>query len=497
VLASQVNPTACALLEVLGELPDNAIFSGEFAALLVIVSVPLALPEAFGSKFTVNVFDSSGVSVCAPPDPFKLKPVPETVTLEILALEFPEFVTFTLAEPALPTFTLPKLSVVALALNVTDAVVPLPVSGMFAGDPDALLTTATAPVTVDALVGLNCAVNVVLCPAATVKGNVIPDTLIPDPDTLNPEIVIDEDPPSASRIVCVTSLPTVTVPKFTDAGVTLRADAVPVPVQSTVTGEPFALLAIVIAPDSAAAVVGLNTTVTSAFCPGCKVEGIARPVSVTPVPLIAALEIVTAAVPVFDNFTISVDVLPIEISPKLIADGVAVSAAVALFPLNAIFVGELSALLLIVSVPLAEPLDAVYVTSSESVPPGFNVAGTIIPPIVNPLPETVTEVTVRFAVPSFVIMIFCVVLVPTLTFPKLIAAGDTLNATEPAPPTAPFPVTPTQPEVISSATASVAVRNVCRQNDAGCCFTGSTRCGTATLQMETRLMTTAIVRCAV
>ena len=137
MLASQVNPTVCALLEVLGELPDNAIFSGEFAALLVIVSVPLALPEAFGSKFTVNVFDSSGVSVCAPPDPFKLKPVPETVTLEILALEFPEFVTFTLAEPALPTFTLPKLSVVALALNVTDAVVPLPVSGMFAGDPDA------------------------------------------------------------------------------------------------------------------------------------------------------------------------------------------------------------------------------------------------------------------------------------------------------------------------------------------------------------------------
>jgi hypothetical protein len=168
VLASQLSPTECELFDVLGALPVNPIFNGEFVALLVIVSVPLALPEAFGSKFTVNVFDSSGVNVCAPPDPLRLKPVPETVTLEMLALAFPEFVTFTLADPALPTFTLPKLSVVALALSVTDAVAPFPLSGMLAGDPDALLATATAPVTVVALVGLNSAVNVVLCPAASV-----------------------------------------------------------------------------------------------------------------------------------------------------------------------------------------------------------------------------------------------------------------------------------------------------------------------------------------
>ncbi len=325
----------------------------------------------------------------------------------------------------------------------------------------------------------------------------IPDTLIPDPDTLKPEIVIDELPPSASRIVCVTLLPTVTVPKFTDDGVTLSADAVPAPVQSTFIGESAALLAIVIAPDSAAALVGLNVTVTFAFCPGCSVEGIARPVSVTPVPLIAALEIVTAAVPVFDSFTVSLELLPIEMFPKLTAAGVAVSEAVAPLPLSAIFVGELSALLLIVSVPLAVPLDALYVTSSESVAPGFSVAGTIMPPIVNPLPETVTDVTVRFAVPSFVITIFCVELVPTPIVPKLIAAGDTLSATEPVPPTAPLPVTPTQPLVISSAITSAVVRNVCRQKDAGCCFTRSTRGGTASLRMETRLITSAIVRRAV
>jgi len=34
-------------------VPDSEIFIGEFGALLLIVSVPLALPPAFGSKFTV------------------------------------------------------------------------------------------------------------------------------------------------------------------------------------------------------------------------------------------------------------------------------------------------------------------------------------------------------------------------------------------------------------------------------------------------------------
>lgn len=34
-------------------VPERAIFRGEFFALLVIVSVPLTVPAALGSKFTV------------------------------------------------------------------------------------------------------------------------------------------------------------------------------------------------------------------------------------------------------------------------------------------------------------------------------------------------------------------------------------------------------------------------------------------------------------
>jgi hypothetical protein len=43
--------------EEVGDDPDSAIVSGEFGALLLIESVPVALPEAFGSKFTVNCPD--------------------------------------------------------------------------------------------------------------------------------------------------------------------------------------------------------------------------------------------------------------------------------------------------------------------------------------------------------------------------------------------------------------------------------------------------------
>ncbi len=45
------------MCDVLGEEegaePESEIFNGVFGALLLMVSVPVAFPEAFGSKFTV------------------------------------------------------------------------------------------------------------------------------------------------------------------------------------------------------------------------------------------------------------------------------------------------------------------------------------------------------------------------------------------------------------------------------------------------------------
>jgi hypothetical protein len=151
-----------------GEEPDSEIFSGEFGALLLIESVPVALPDDFGSKFTVNCADWFGVSVSADPEPLKLNPVPETDTLEMLAFALPVLVIVTACVAALPDFTLPKLKLVVLGDSATFEVTPLPLSGIDAELLAALLSIVMAPELAAALVGLNCAVNVALFPAPSV-----------------------------------------------------------------------------------------------------------------------------------------------------------------------------------------------------------------------------------------------------------------------------------------------------------------------------------------
>lgn len=137
-------------------------------ALLLIVSVPVALPEAFGSKFTVYCAVWFGARVSPAAEPLKLNPVPETVTLEMFALVLPLLVTVTDCVPALPTFTLPKLKLVALGVNPIVEATPFPLSGTELVAVEALLSIAIDPESVAALVGLNSAVKVALLPAPSV-----------------------------------------------------------------------------------------------------------------------------------------------------------------------------------------------------------------------------------------------------------------------------------------------------------------------------------------
>jgi hypothetical protein len=146
-------------------VPESEIFSGEFGALLAIESVPVSLPAAFGSKFTVYCTDWFGVSVSAAPDPLRLNPVPLTVTPVIFAFALPVLVIVTDCVDALPDFTLPKLKLVVLADSATLDETPLPLSGIEAELLVALLSIVIEPLSVAALVGLNSAVNVALLPA--------------------------------------------------------------------------------------------------------------------------------------------------------------------------------------------------------------------------------------------------------------------------------------------------------------------------------------------
>src|SRR5260370_22762047 len=102
--------------------------------------------------------------------PLALKPAPVTVTPEMVTLEFPLLVSVT-GNPLLPpTFTLPKLRLVGLAPSRKVATTPVPLRAMARGEPGALLTSDTEPVTLPAAVGVNPALNVALAPAAIVCG---------------------------------------------------------------------------------------------------------------------------------------------------------------------------------------------------------------------------------------------------------------------------------------------------------------------------------------
>jgi hypothetical protein len=125
-----------------------------------------------------------GVKVVPEVTPLALKPEPETVTLEMLTLEFPVFVKVTLEEPLPPTFTLPKLRLVGFTPSRKVAAAPVPLRAIVRGEPGALLTKETEPVTLAAVVGAKAVLNVVLPPATIVAGTVRPLMVKPAPDTV-------------------------------------------------------------------------------------------------------------------------------------------------------------------------------------------------------------------------------------------------------------------------------------------------------------------------
>jgi hypothetical protein len=140
VLADQDNATE--LLTVLTPVPESAIVSGEFVALLATATLPVALPEADGVKVAVKVVVCPGVRISPVATPLAVKPAPEMVTPETVTLEFPALVNVTLWLLLLDKFTLPKLKEAELALSRSVAALTVSVAELLVALP-ALLVTVT------------------------------------------------------------------------------------------------------------------------------------------------------------------------------------------------------------------------------------------------------------------------------------------------------------------------------------------------------------------
>ncbi len=192
--------------------------------------------------------------------PLALKPAPVTVTPEMVTLEFPLLVSVTGNALLPPTLTLPKLRLVGLAPSRKVGTTPVPLRAMARGEPGALLTSDTEPVTLPAAVGVNPALNVALAPAAIVCGTLRPVMLKPVPVTVACEIVALAVPVLFKVIVCEALFPVMTLPKAALDGVAESCGWTPVALSAMVAGELVALLATDTLPVTLPATAGANAT---------------------------------------------------------------------------------------------------------------------------------------------------------------------------------------------------------------------------------------------
>lgn len=188
------------------------------------------------------------------------------------------------------------------------------------------------------------------------------------------------------------------------------------------------MLVTVTLPEKLPVVVGANVTLKELDCPAARVRGSAKPAALNPALLMLICETDTLELPVFAKVTFCVPLMPVVMLPKLSEAGDAVSWATADTPVPAkeTTSGELSVLFTSVRLPerlLAEAGVKLMVKAEE--PPGGTENGNASPEKLKPVPISDACVTLRFAVPGFLMVTAWVLVKPTVTLPKLTLAGIT------------------------------------------------------------------------
>jgi hypothetical protein len=95
-------------------LPASEATVGELCALLLIETLPDALPDAAGANSALKVLDCPGARANGKVKPLMAKPAPVTLPCEIFKLAVPELVKVTAWTLAVPTFTFPKLTLLGV-----------------------------------------------------------------------------------------------------------------------------------------------------------------------------------------------------------------------------------------------------------------------------------------------------------------------------------------------------------------------------------------------
>ncbi len=211
---------------------------------------------------------------------------------------------------------------------------PVPDTASELGEFVALLSSDTVPLTLPVAFGANTTFNSAVCPAAIVLPVIPVVTLKPAPITLICEIVRLELPVFFTATCKGLDPPTISFPKLRldAASEIVRVAVTPVPLRAIGYVGFVALLLMITLPVTLPEAAGLNPTVKFDVCPADSVSGNEIPLSLKPVPLTVALEIVVLAVPVFFNCTVCEFVVPFTTVPKLTLAGVVASVPAAVTP---------------------------------------------------------------------------------------------------------------------------------------------------------------------
>ena len=97
--------------------PLSAMASGEFGALLVKVTEPVTAPAVVGANTALNVAEPPAPMFSGAVMPVVLKPVPATVTAEIVTVALPPLVKLIVCELLVPVTTLPKAALEGVAVS--------------------------------------------------------------------------------------------------------------------------------------------------------------------------------------------------------------------------------------------------------------------------------------------------------------------------------------------------------------------------------------------
>ena len=264
--------------------PVRVTCVGELPALLVIVKVPLAAPEAVGVKVTLSIMLWPTLNVIG-----KVLPVeangPETAIL--LTVTDPALLFETnmvcaglgLLAAAIPKFKLAGATVKASGPEVE---VPVPFRFTTEGEFAAVLVIVKLPLAVPEALGLNVTLSGVLWPALNVVGRELPVDAN-GPETAMLLTVTDPALLFETNIVCAgLGLLTTAVPKFKLLGAIVKSSAPeaesPVPFRLTTEGEFAAVLMIVMLPLAVPEPLGVNVTLSGMLWPAVNVIGRELPV---------------------------------------------------------------------------------------------------------------------------------------------------------------------------------------------------------------------------